>query len=460
MKLDDWLRNTFSRLHPAQIIFLSYLFAIILGTFLLMLPISTNTGSIALIDAVFTATSAVCVTGLVVVDTGSYFTSFGQMVILGLIQLGGLGIMTFSVAFFRLIGRQISFRQRRALQDVFTHTSRENIYDLLKSIFLFTIATELLGMGLLYLHWIHHYPWHQAMYLAVFHAVSAFCNAGFALFETSMMDYRDIPLLNVTVMLLVVLGGLGFPVVYDLYTTYVKRSHKRQKLLAQTKIVLVTSIILIIVGALLFSILEAKNTLHELLPSEVIWASLFQSVTARTAGFNTVDIASLTEPTLVMMMILMFIGASPGSCGGGIKTTTFALLAAFAWSRFKHEYRVNLFQKSIPVDILTKSIALVLIAIVLTAALFFLLLLSSPYGLESGIYQNQRFLPFLFETVSAVGTVGLSMGVTPQLTILGKIWIIVMMLVGRVGVLTFAYVVVGPTATQGIEYAEENIMVG
>lgn len=449
-----------NRLHPGELIFLSYMLAIVIGALLLMLPAATVSGRIDAIDALFTATSAVCVTGLAVLDTGSDFSLFGQWVILALIQLGGIGIMTFSVAIFRLIGRQISFRERLAVQDVFTHTPGEDVYQILRAIFLFTAVAEIIGVILLFAHWLFVYPWPDALRFAVFHAVSAFCNAGFALHSDSMMAYRGGWLLNGTLCGLIVLGGIGFPVVYDLYHTLITRRGQRPKLLAQTKVVLLTTVILITGGAILFWLLEQNNVLRGLPAGEAFLASLFQSVTARTAGFNTVDIAALTDATLAMMMFLMFFGAAPGSCGGGVKVTTLALVSAFAWSRLRHERRVNLFKKSVPGDTMTKSVVLIIISMALISLIFFLLLLSAPADAAMGLQQNNPFLVYLFETISAFATVGLSMGATTQLTFAGKLWIILMMLIGRVGVLTIAYVVVGPTATRGLEYAEENIMVG
>ncbi len=451
-------RRIIGRMHPAQWVFFSYMLVIALGTLLLLLPAATVSGSIPLIDALFTATSAVCVTGLVVVDTGSTFTIFGQLVILALIQTGGLGIMTFSVALFRLIGRQISFRDRMIVQDIFTHTPREDLYLLLKSIFIFAFAAEIIGAGLLFIFWMEEYPAGQALYLAVFHSVSAFCNAGFALFENSLMDYRDSLLLTLTVGGLIILGSIGFPVVYDLYYRFIHRKKQRHKLLAQTKIVLVTTLLLVVGGTALFALLEHDNSFRGYSFGEVTLMSLFQVVSARTAGFNTVDIAALSAPTLAIMLFLMFVGASPGSVGGGVKTTTLAILCAFAYTRLRRRRHVNLFRKTIPPDILSKSLVLVLVSIALVALFFFLLLVTMGWGSPEN--QQGKFLPALFETVSAFATVGLSMGTTGQLDLPGKIWIIILMLIGRVGVLTLAYIIAGPLTNLGTEHAEENIMVG
>jgi trk system potassium uptake protein TrkH len=454
------LRNRILKAHPATLVLGTFLLAIVVGALVLKLPISTRTGSLSVVDALFTSTSAVCVTGLVVVDTGSYFSTFGQCAILLLIQIGGLGVMTISVAMFRWIGRSVSIRHRVVMQDLFAHTPREDIFGLVKSIVLFTLAAELLGAVALTIHWAKELPFPTAVYTAVFHSVSAFCNAGFALFGDSMMRYRDNLLLNSAVCLLIVVGGIGFPVLYDLQSWFVRRRKERVRLSIQTKTVLITTVVLICSGALMFALLERDASLRTHSFSSYLLVSLFQSITCRTAGFNTVDIASLREATLAMMMVLMFFGASPGSCGGGVKTTTLALLTAFTVGRVKREHRVNMFKKSIPTETVTRSVSLVLLAIgMMSMVLFMLLVGDMTSGRDVGGPQHS-FLGYFFETVSAFGTVGLSMGVTPELGTWGKYWIIFMMVVGRVGVLTFAYIITGTRGTKGIEYSEENVMIG
>ena len=455
--LSELLLKRIRRMHSAAVLVLSFISAILVGSCLLMLPLATVSGSISFIDALFTTTSAVCVTGLIVVDTGSYYTLFGQFVILVLIQIGGLGVMTVSVTVFRLMGRNISFRQRLIMQDVFTHTPQKDILYLVKSIFLFTGAVELLGAGLLFIHWAKEYPTGKALYMALFHSVSAFCNAGFSTFSNSMMNYRGDLLLNITMCMLIVLGGIGFPVLYELFHPVVHHSKNRFMLSLHTKTVLITTAHLILSGAVFFWLLEQTATLKEASLMESILASLFQSITCRTAGFNTVDISALQTGTLAFMVFLMFFGASPGSCGGGVKTTTLALIGAFAWSRMKRNSRVNLFKKSIPLETLEKSTFLILMSLGFIALIFFLLLQSAPDG---GTKYHDDFLFYLFETVSAFGTVGLSMGATATLTGLGKFWILLMMLIGRVGVLTFSYIITGAVPAKGIEYAEENLMIG
>jgi len=454
------IRTHFLKLHPATLILMSFLLAITIGTLMLKFPISTHTGNISWVNALFTATSAVCVTGLVVVDTGSYFTVFGQWVILSLIQIGGIGVMTISVTLFQWIGRSISFRQRMVLQDLFAHTPREDIFSLVKSILKFTFCIEFIGAVLLTIHWTKELPFLNALYTAVFHSVSAFCNAGFALFSDSMTHYSDNILLNLTVCALIIVGGIGFPVLYELQARFMNQNKRKSRLSVHTKTVLVTSIVLIISGALIFALLERQALGDRQSLQHEILASLFQSITCRTAGYNTVDIGSLKDATLTMMIFLMFFGASPGSCGGGVKTTTLALLTAFTLSRIRRKRRVNIFKKSIPNETVTRSVSLVLVSIGIIGLVLFMILLGDAVSNHEVSFSQKSFLVYLFETVSAFGTVGLSMGITPELNTWGKFWIIIMMIIGRVGVLTFAYIIVGTGTTNGIEYSEENLMVG
>jgi trk system potassium uptake protein TrkH len=451
--------KAFRKMHPGTIVLSSYLVTIGVGTFLLLLPASTVSGAISFVDAIFTATSAVCVTGLIVVDTGSYFTLFGQHIILVLIQLGGLGVMTISVTIFLMIGKQVSFKHRMAMQDLFAHTPREDINQLVTSVLWFTVIAELTGILLLTVHWIKEYPLTTALYMAVFHSVSSFCNAGFSLFTNSFMDYTNDIFLNVVICTLIIFGGIGFPVVYDIYNTVFRSQGKRVKLSVQTKTVLITTGILIMAGMTVFWSVEQNASMHGYSFAGRFLTSLFQSITCRTAGFNTINIATLGNATLAFMIFLMVVGASPGSCGGGIKTTTLAVLGKFAWSRMRNKIRVNMFKKSIPKDTVAKSKSLVVISMTIILSALFLLLLSTPDNLYSGEHHSQ-FLSYLFEVVSAFGTVGLSMGATTQMTCLGKLLIIIIMLIGRVGVLTFSYLIAGAELTNGIEYAEENIMIG
>jgi trk system potassium uptake protein TrkH len=452
--MELFLKNT----HPAKLVLLSYLVIIVTGSFFLNLPVATASGKIAFIDALFTATSAVCVTGLTVVDTGTCFTLFGQLIILVLIQLGGLGIMTFSVTLFLTMGRRVPLKQRLIMQETFAHTPREDIFQLTKGIFLFTAAVELAGALWLCLLWLEEFALPEAFYLALFHSISAFCNAGFSLFPGSFVEYRGAIALNVVICSLIVLGGIGFPVVYEAGLR-ILGSKRTRKVSVQLRVVIITTIILIVAGTVILLWSELDHTLKNYTYGEKLLIALFQSITCRTAGFNTIDISSLRNASLALMIFLMFVGASPGSCGGGIKTTTLAVLGAFTWSRLHRRFRVNMYHKSIPNETVAKSVSLVLLSFGLICIVFFLLLLTQPVGssLES---ERSRFLQILFEAVSAFGTVGLSMGATAELTLLGKFLIILTMLIGRVGVFTFAYVIAGTEARSGVQYAEQNLMIG
>ncbi len=465
LEADRWMETmTFKgrvlKLHPSILVLISFLLAILVGAVLLKLPVSTETGFISWVDALFTAASAVCVTGLVVVDTGSYFTQFGQTVILVLIQIGGLGVMTISVMLFRWLGRSISIRHRMVMQDLFAHTPRSDIFALVRRILFFTFGAEFLGAVALLIRWNGEQPFPRLLFSSIFHSVSAYCNAGFSLFSDNMMRYRDDLTVNATICILIVAGGIGFPVLHDLRNWLGKKKTERARLSVQTKTVLATTAVLIVGGALMFGYLEGSgggdggSTAHRVL------VPLFQSITCRTAGFNTVDIGSLKDATLAMMIFLMFFGASPGSCGGGVKTTTLAILSAFTLSRLRRKKRVNLFRKSIPHETIARSVSLTLVSLSVIGIVLFLLLAGDSASGHPSAGPQRTFLAYLFETVSAFGTVGLSMGLTPDLSVWDKCWVIGMMIVGRVGVLSFGYILVGSGTENGIEYSEENMMVG
>lgn len=452
--IDSIIKN----IHPAKLVLMSYLAIIGAGSFLLLLPVATVSGKIDFIDALFTATSAVCVTGLIVVDTGTYFTPFGQLVILALIQLGGLGIMTFSVTVFLTMGKRVPLKQRLIMQETFAHTPREDIFQLIKAIFLFTFIVELLGAFLLCLVWLDKFAFPEALYCALFHSISAFCNAGFSLFPGSFVEYQGAIALNAVICSLIVLGGIGFPVVYEAGLRIIKPK-RLNKVSVQLRVVIITTLLLIVAGMVVLLWSEQNHALKGYTYGDKLLIALFQSITCRTAGFNTIDISNLRNATLALMIFLMFVGASPGSCGGGVKTTTLAVLGAFTWSRLRRRFRVNMYRKSIPNETVTRSISLVLLSFSLICIVFFLLLLTHPVGSSLGAERSQ-FVEILFEVVSAFGTVGLSMGATAELTFSGKFLIVLMMLIGRVGVFTFAYVIAGTEARSGVQYAEQNLMIG
>ncbi len=456
--MNDTIRKTLQRMHPAWLVVLSYLAAAFTGTILLSLPAASTGGPLGLIDALFTATSGICVTGLIVVDTGSQLTLFGKTVLLVLIQMGGLGVMTFSVFLFIFIGRGMGLRGRWIIMESFTATPQKDIRSLLRAIFIFTFVVEAIGTVLLYLFWRNTMPSSGALFTGLFHSISAFCNAGFSFFSSSFIDYRGSALLNLTVMGLIVVGGIGFPVMYQLMEWLRHRElYRRRPLSLHVRMVLWTTVILIASGGLLIFLLERNYTLRALPWHEKLFTALFQSITARTAGFNTLDIPQLGGATLFILIMLMFVGASPGSCGGGIKTTSLAVLGAILKNKIRGKTSVSIFHRTLPEETVSRALSIFILAVVTITAGLIILLITQMGAEYPG---REYFLPYLFEAVSAFGTVGLSMGVTSTLSSAGKIVIILLMLLGRVGLLTVAYVVTRRERATLFKYAEEKVMIG
>ena len=453
-----WVRRLVGRLwrHPAPLLVGSFAGAILVGAALLALPIASATGqTIGAVDALFTATSAVCVTGLVVKDTGTEFTLLGQLVILALIQLGGLGIMTLSVSMMLMLGRALSTSPEFAMRDVLDQESGRETLVLVRFITLSTLAIEAAGALSLFFCFggREGYTLHSA-YLAVFHSVSAFCNAGFSLYSRNLEGYSGHLGVNLTVTALIILGGLGFPVLRDLLIVGRRQrlgEGRSPRLRTQTKVVLTTSAVLIVGGALLFYLLELPSTLKPLGPGERILASYFQSVTARTAGFNTVDLSAATVPALVVLMCLMFVGASPGSTGGGIKTTTAAILFQAVRSTFRRRPEIELFGRTVPRSTIRRAIALTTLS---------MLLLTVTTILIATTDADKPFERLLFEQVSAFGTVGLSAGITAALSVPGKLLIVLLMFAGRVGPLTLMFSLLGEGRPAHYKYPDTHIMVG
>jgi trk system potassium uptake protein TrkH len=443
-------------LSPSRIFIYSFAGVILIGALLLSLPVSATRGPLSFINALFTATSAVCVTGLVVIDTGKDLTALGQVVTLFLIQIGGLGIITFSTVFFVLMGRGMSFKGREIVQTTFLHSPSKDFLIILKSILWFTFAFESLGAAFLLIRFSQDFPAGKALFCAIYHAVSAFNNAGFSLFSDSLVGYQGDLIVNLTVMGLLVHGGLGFIVQYELLS-WLKGAQKR--LSVHTRIVVITTITLILSGAVLFYFFERSYVLRDVPLLNKILISLFQSVTPRTAGFNTVEIGLLTNATLLLLMILMFIGASPGSTGGGIKTTSASLLFLLMWNRLRGNEEVNIFNRTIPRETVSRSISIIFASAFSVSVITSILLIAGRGDLPL-LESRQFFVEYLFETVSAFGTVGLSMGATAKLNDIQKLAIILMMFAGRVGPLTLAFSLSGKKATEGLTYAEEGIMVG
>jgi len=447
------------RLHltPDQALVFSYLAAIVLGAFLLSLPVASRQAPLTWLDALFTATSAQCVTGLIVVDTGQQFTLFGQLVILLLIQIGGLGITTFSVYLFFCLRMGIGTRGRWIIHETLLHTPVPSLKALILEIIIITLVIEALGTFFLAFVFIPEMGFVQGTYTALFHAVSAFCNAGFSLFPDNLVAYRGDGLLNVTIMILIVLGGIGFLVIRELLDML--RVRKRKRLSLHSRLVLITTCILVVGGALLIGLLENSSALAGMSYKEKILVSFFQSITPRTAGFNTIDLNLFEAPTLVFMIFLMFIGASPGSAGGGVKTTSLALVVVILKSRLKGSSHTNIFHRTIPSELVLKTLTLVLSAILFLAATTFILLCVQNINIPVGRSPNS-FLIDTFEAVSAFSTVGLSLGITPKLSIAGKFLVIILMFVGRVGLLSAAFAILKRAEKIPTRYSEENIMIG
>lgn len=440
---------------PERLMVGSFLLMILVGTLLLMFPFATKRGYISPIDALFTSTSAVCVTGLVVVDTGKYFTFWGQLMVLLLIQVGGLGIVTFSVFFYRLLGWDVPLREKMAIEETFAYTPVKDVFRVVKAVFIYTVVIESLGAGALFLRWIHGFPPKEAAFLSLFHTISAFCNAGFSPFSDSLARFRGDMATNLIFAALIVSGGIGFVVLQEVRN----KGLRPRRLSLHTKVVIVTSAALIVAGALLFFLTEIRYLLQGMTWKERILVPFFQSVTARTAGFSTVEIASLHPSTLFFLILLMFIGASPGSCGGGVKTTNLALLFALAFGRLRGREEAVLFKRALPRETVARSISILLAAMTFIVFSLIALLLLEERNLTATL-GDEVFLRSLFDLVSAFGTVGLFTGVVPHLSVAGKALFIVTMFTGRLGPLTLACALARRGAEAEFHYMEEKIMVG
>lgn len=415
------------KLTSSQIIILGFLGAILLGALLLMLPFATVDGKgAAFSDAMFTATSAVCVTGLIVQDTATYWSYFGQAVILTLIQIGGMGVVTMAVAISSLSGRKIGVMQRSTMQEAISAPQMGGIVKLTGFILKITGIIELTGALLLSPVFIKEFGVGKGIWYSVFHSVSAFCNAGFDLMGakekySSLTYFPGNPLVNTVIMLLIITGGIGFLVWEDVKTN---KFHFR-KYRMQTKLVLLTTLILIIVPAIYFFFCEFKDT-----PTGTrVWGALFQSVTTRTAGFNTLDLTKLKSGGLTFMIVLMLIGGSPGSTAGGMKTTTFAVVVLTAFSVFRRKEHTVFGGRTIADGVLRQAIAIVTMYLILFVT----------GGVAISAVEGLPLMTCLFETASAVGTVGLTLGITPGLTLFSRLILIILMYIGRVGGLTLIF---------------------
>jgi trk system potassium uptake protein TrkH len=436
---------------PAQLIVLSFAAAITAGTVMLRLPVAHAHGAgVGWLDALFTATSAVCVTGLVVVDTGRDFSPVGQAIIAILIQMGGLGILTVGTLLALVTGRRLGFRERVNVQTQLSSLQVGGVVRLVRRIVVVVLGVELAGALLLYPRMAAD-GWGSGAWHAVFHSVSAFNNAGFSLYADSLIRHAADPLVNAVVLVLIVLGGLGFVVVVNLFALY--RRRQRAPLSLHTKIALSATTLLIGAATIALLALEWGNprTLGALSWPVRVMAALFQAITPRTAGFNTVDYAGMEPATLLVTMLLMFIGGNPGSTAGGIKTITFVVLVGSAWSLSRGRGELQLFGRRVPVQTAVRAGVVTLTSFMVVSGGLIVLSMT-----EAG----QDLLPLAFETFSAFGTVGLSMGITSGLSPAGKLVIVVLMFIGRLGPLTLGLALAEAPPERRIEYPAEDVAVG
>ena len=450
-------RKSTSKLNPSQMMVVGFAAVILIGAILLSLPIATQTGErTSFLDSLFTATSAVCVTGLVVVDTATYWNFFGQIVIIILIQIGGLGFMTITTLFSLIVKKRINLKERLLIQESLNQIDLSGLVKLTRYILLMTFVIEGIGALILSTVFIPQFGFIRGSWYSIFHSISAFCNAGFDLMGnvtgpySSLMYYVNNTTITLAISALIILGGLGFPVILDIV-----KNKKISKLNMHSKIVLISTSILIVVGMLFILIVEYKNvgTLGNLSLKGKILSSLFQSVTIRTAGFATIDLTILHQATLFIMMIFMFVGASPASTGGGVKTTTIAVLILTVKSFLLGKEDIEVFGRRITSSTVRKSVGIFFVGVLAVLTGILLIVLIEP---------EFDLLEASFEVVSALATVGLSIGGSSNLTSIGKLLIVIYMFMGRVGLLTIFLALVAKNTVnkQQIRYPEGRIIVG
>jgi trk system potassium uptake protein TrkH len=446
-------------LTPPQLFVLSFLLLIVLGAVgLKMLPGLYTGAGLSWIDALFTSTSAVCVTGLIVVDTATYFTPIGQAYVLLLIQLGGLGIITFTSVIIALMGVRLSLRQERLSAAAAAAVPRVDHGRLTRHVILFTLAIEATGATLLYFVWRDRLQ-EGALWHSVFHSVAAFCNAGFSTFSDSLVRFADEPMPLVIIMALIVAGGIGFLTFEEVYLARRSRLEGRRfRLSVHSRLVLLTSAVLIGAGWLMFSTFEWETALAPMSAADKLVNALFMSVTARTAGFNTIDYAQATTSTNFLTILLMMVGGSPGSTAGGMKTTTFALIGLIAWNRLRGRTTVTAWGRSLPGETLQRAVTLFVVMSSVAVAGTFVFTMTDTASVPAA--SDTKFLTLAFEAASALNTVGLSMGATPELSPMGRLVAIGLMYLGRVGPLTFALALAQRKIEQPYHYAYEDVAIG
>ena len=441
------------KLQPAQVVLFSFAGWIILGALVLMLPVSANQGkSIAFIDALFMSTSATCVTGLASISLVDDLSVFGQMVMLVLLQVGGLGIMTLSSSMAVMMGKNLQMREQVIMHDVLDTSSSEELLNLVVSVIRFTFAIEFIGAILLTIGFFQEgFEIGQSIYYGFFHSISAFCNAGFALWNNNLEDFKFTPLIHFTIAFLIIFGGIGFSALKDLNEMF-KKKRPFRSLSLHTKIVLATNTLLLVSGTFYFFFGEFLHAFQDYTIWEKFQVAFFQSTTTRTAGFQTINFNILQPHCIYLAVLLMFIGASPGSTGGGIKTSTFAILLYSVKATLQGRQDVVMFERTLPAQTVVKSIAIFIISLIIVSTGVLILVRVEP---------DKSFLSLLFEVVSGFGTVGLSLGITPFLSSMGKLCIISMMYLGRVGPLTLVMAVGSRVVLPShVEYPEGKVLIG
>ena len=437
MRMVQWFKNVIKEQPPGRLITLGFALIILIGTVLLLLPVSIRPGAdVSLIDALFTSTSAVCVTGLIAIDTADHFTLFGRSVVALLIQIGGLGVTSVGAGFILLAGKRVGMKGRLLVREALNMGSSKGIVKLLKAILLMTLCFELTGAVLSFMVFVQDYPVGKAIEISLFHSIAAFNNSGFDILGglRNLIPYQDSVLLNLTTASLIFFGGIGFLVIQDFM-----KHRSLKKLCLHSKVVLTTSVFLILSGTLLLKLTE-----------DISWlGAFFQSVSARTAGFSTYPIGSFTNAGLFVLIVLMFIGASPGSTGGGIKTSTFFALMQSAKNTAVKKHN-SAFHRTLPADTISKAFTVMFLSLIVVCGGTFLMCVLEP---------EYSFVQLLFEVTSAFGTVGLSTGITPALDTAGKLVLIATMFIGRLGALTLMSMWVFRPASN-VRYTEESITIG
>ncbi len=447
------IQQTF-HIHPLQKVLLSFLGLIFTGALLLMLP-GMTVAHTSFSDALFTATSAVCVTGLITLDTATHFTLGGKILILTMIQLGGLGIMTFSLGLLSMLGKNLSLQWRFTFSDLYSGFETVPARKIISLILIYTLVIEGITTGILFFAFLPGLSVSAALGHAVFHAVSAFCNAGFSTFSDSLIRFQGNPLVILTISAAIILGGLGFIVLHELVSGPRRRGRKIfARYSIHSRIILITTLILLTAGTLMFFLLEKGHAMATLSTPDRLLVSFFHSVSCRTAGFNSISIASLRESTLLAMMALMFIGGSPGSIAGGIKTTTIAVIFLLLRSKFKGEEDVVIWGRSIEKETIDRSMTLIILAFLFVSLVTFIMLTIKDFDL------GHSFISVIFEAVSAFGTVGLSTGITGQLPQAEKFLIAAVMFIGRLGPLTLITALTLRHKKHLIDHPEEQVMIG